>query len=83
MTRQNLVSVSITSFVQMISPPSSGGFTYCVCDTLLCRMQRLMLLHFDAVHMAVLLVMELLNFLTKLCPSWATTIISPSCESQT
>jgi hypothetical protein len=67
----------------MISVASSGAFTKSVCDTLLRRMQRLMLLHFDAVHMAALLLMELLNFLTKLCPSWATTIISPSRESQT
>jgi hypothetical protein len=67
----------------MISVPSSDGFTKSVYDDLLRRMQRLMLLHFDAVHMAVLLLMELLNFLTKLCPSWATTMISPSCESQT
>lgn len=42
------------------------------------RMQRLMLLHFDAVHVVALLLMELFYFVTKLCPSWATTIISPS-----
>jgi hypothetical protein len=43
-------------------------------------MQRLLLLHFDAVHMAMLLLVEVLNFVTKLCPSWATTMISPSRE---
>jgi hypothetical protein len=43
-------------------------------------MQRLLLLHFDAVHMVMLLLVELFNLLTKLCPSWAATILGPSRE---